>query len=343
MKAALYFLLFIPFWAFSQQYKLQPLNSGTNTSIRGLSVVSNQVAWVSGSNGYVGKTTDGGISWKWIKPAGYEKLDFRDIEAFDNQKAIVINAGSPAFILLTVDGGKTWKETYKNIDSAIFLDGMDFWDKKNGIIFGDPIHHKLQLLKTRNGGLTWVDVSEHLKMEMETGEAGFAASGTTIKAIGNGKVWITTGGAVAYVYHSNNYGDTWNKYPCPILQGENNTGPFSMDFYNDKKGIIVGGNYQKDKENLNNVLLSNNGGKDWIKPISPVFGYRSGVTYLTKDLIIAVGTSGVDLSRDGGLNWVHLSDLSFNAVRKKGALILLAGNKGVIYSLKLSSLSLPVK
>lgn len=220
---------------------------------------------------------------------------------------------------------------------------MDFWDKKNGIIFGDPIHHKLKLLKTRNGGLTWLDVSEHLKMEMEIGEAGFAASGTTIKALGNGKVWITTGGAVAHVYHSNNYGDTWNKYPCPILQGENSTGPFSMDFYNDKKGIIVGGNYQKDKENLNNVLLSNNGGKDWIKPISPVFGYRSGVTYLTKDLIIAVGTSGVDLSRDGGLNWVHLSDLSFNAVRKKGELILLAGNKGVIYSLKLSALSLPDK
>jgi photosystem II stability/assembly factor-like uncharacterized protein len=336
VKYLLFFFLNLPCLGFSQQYDFIPLSSGTNTSLRGISVVSDQVAWVSGSNGYIGKTTNGGKDWEWIKPQGYEKLDFRDIEAFSEKKALVMNAGSPAYILLTTDGGKTWKTTYQNIDSAIFLDGMGFWDQKNGIVFGDPIHNKLQLLKTRDGGINWQNISEHLAMEMKNGEAGFAASGTSIKTLGKGKAWIATGGTVSNIYHTDNYGYTWKRYSCPIWQGENSTGPFSLDFHDSSNGIVVGGNYVKDKENINNVLLTKDGGKTWTKPQVPVSGYRSGVLYAGPQLSIAVGTSGVDVSTDDGKNWRHLSDLNLNAVNKakNGKLILMAGNKGLIYSLR---------
>ncbi|HEX8607557.1 MAG TPA: YCF48-related protein, partial [Pedobacter sp.] len=180
MKKLLFLILCFPFTAFSQSYNFIQQTSGNSTSIRGMSIVSDEVAWVSGSNGTVGRTIDGGLNWQWIKPEGYEKLDFRDIEAFDSNKAIVVNAGSPAYILLTNDGGKSWTQTYKNTDSAIFLDGMDFWDEKQGIIFGDPIENRMQLLKTSDGGLSWKDISANLKRNMLSGEAGFAASGTTI-------------------------------------------------------------------------------------------------------------------------------------------------------------------
>ncbi|PWS29543.1 oxidoreductase [Pedobacter yonginense] len=305
--------------------------------MRGLNVVSNEVVWVSGSNGSVGKTTDGGLNWQWIKPKGYEKLDFRDIQAFDNQQAIIVNAGSPAYILKTVDGGETWTESYKNLDSAIFLDGMSFWDKNKGIIFGDPIQNKMQLLKTTDAGKTWTDISSKLKISLANGEAGFAASGTTIKTSAGGKVWIATGGMVSNIYYSADYGESWQAFKCPILQGENSTGPFSMDFYTDKIGVVVGGNYVKDKENSNNILLTNDGGKTWRKPQSPVYGYRSGVTYINSKTLIATGTSGTDVSTDGGNTWKHISDQSFNAVQKasKGNLVILAGEKGAIYQLKI--------
>ncbi|HWW42149.1 WD40/YVTN/BNR-like repeat-containing protein [Pedobacter sp.] len=336
MKAFVFLFLCLPLSLLAQKYDFLPLNSGTNTSIRGLSVVSDRVAWVSGSNGSIGKTIDGGKTWQWIKPTGYEKLDFRDIEAFDEFKAVVMNAGSPAFILRTVDGGKTWKETYKNTDSAIFLDGMGFWDEKNGIAFGDPIHNRLQLLKTRDGGLNWQNVSDHLNMDMGPGEAGFAASGTSIRTLGKEKVWIATGGTSANIYYSDNRGYTWKRYPCPILQGEASTGSFSVDFNENGTGVVVGGDYQKDKEHPNNVLLSKDWGKTWNKPLTPVSGFRSGVAYIDAVRAVAVGTSGVDFSRDGGKNWLHLSDLNFNAVgkAKKGSFILLAGNNGLIYRLK---------
>ncbi len=335
MKNTLFFLLLFPAICFAQNYTIKPLTAGKNTSMRGLSIVSDSVAWVSGSNGYVGKTLNGGKTWEWTQPKGFEKLDFRDIEAFDNLKAIIVNAGSPAYILSTIDGGKNWQQVYKNTDSAIFLDGMAFWDSQQGIIFGDPIKNKMQLLKTTDGGLTWKDISANLKKELKMGEAGFAASGTTIRTADHGKVWIASGGAVSNIYFSSNYGKKWKVYPCPIIQGESSTGPFSIAFYDHKKGIAVGGNYLKDKENTNNVLVTSNGGKSWSKPTKPVLGYRSAVEYITDQLCFATGSSGTDYSNDGGKTWTNISTQNFNALQKakKGKLILLTGNKGQIAQL----------
>lgn len=327
-----------PFFCTAQSFSLKPLNENTKTSLRGLSVVSDQVIWASGSNGSVGKTEDCGLTWQWVKPKGYEILDFRDIEAFDRQHAIIVNAGSPAYVLKTDDAGATWSEHYKNIDSAIFLDGLGFWNRNSGIIFGDPILGKMSLLKTTDAGKTWKDISSDLKQSLAEGEAGFAASGTTIKTRPGGKVWIATGGTASNIYYSADYGQNWNVYQCPIWQGESTTGPFSIDFFDARNGVVVGGNYIKDKANDNNVLITSDGGKTWKKPVTPVAGFRSAVTYLNKQTLIATGTSGTDVSNDGGQNWKHLSDQSFNAVQKsaKGNRIILAGEKGNIFELILN-------
>lgn len=323
--------------AVGQTYYLSQTTQDTNTDLRGLSVVSDSVAWVSGSNGFVGKTVNGGITWKWMKPKGFESLDFRDIEAFDDKKALVVNAGSPAVVLLTTDGGENWKVTYRNADSAIFLNGMDFWDDERGLIFGDPINNKMQLLETTDGGKHWNDISASLSIELSKGEAGFAASGSSIKTLKGGKVWIVTGGTVSNIYTSDNYGADWKAYKCPITQGEPSAGAFSVDFIDEKNGILTGGNYLKDKEGKNNVLLTKDGGKTWIKPLKSVSGYRSGILMFSHKVSFATGTSGTDVSNDGGVNWYNISEVSFNVIKKakEGTLILLAGKSGNIYSLKI--------
>lgn len=335
IRALVGVVLLFPLLADAQSYQFKLLNSSENTSIRGMSVVSDQVAWVSGSNGSIGKTLDGGTTWHWNKPVGYERLDFRDIEAFDENKTIVVNAGSPAYVLLTIDGGKNWTERYKNLDSAIFLDGMSFWDDQGGMIFGDPINNKMQLIRTRDGGMTWEDVSAQMKEELKVGEAGFAASGTTIVTKNPGMAWIATGGSVANIYFTHNRGFRWYVKPLPILQGESSTGPFSMTFYDKKNGVVVGGNYLKDRESTNNVLVTADGGRTWQKSERPVFGYRSGVTYLNEKVLVATGSSGTDISYDGGKNWQNISILNLNVVQKSktGNLVLLAGGKGELYQL----------
>lgn len=319
--------------AFSQQ--IIELQSGHNTSIRGLSVVNDSVAWISGSNGYTALTTDGGNSWIWKTVTGYEKFDFRDIEAFSATEAIIVNAGTPAVILLTTDAGKSWTEVYRNVSPDIFLDGMDFWSRKKGIIYGDPISGKMQLLQTTDGGRSWKEISQQLTIRLIAGEASFAASGTAIRTLKRGRVFIATGGSQSRLFFSGNYGKTWRVRDIPITQGESSTGPFSIAFRNAKIGVAVGGDYLKDTVRTKNIVLTEDGGITWFNAKTPPFGYRSAIEFISSQEILATGPSGTDISRDGGTTWRQLSPDGYHCVRKAkaGSLTILAGSNGRISKL----------
>src|ERR1700759_5352130 len=112
MNRILQIILFILLSKSSQAQQLQVLDSGNDISLRGLSVVSDQVIWVSGSEGTVGISTNGGNSWKWIRVPHFEKSDFRDIEAFNDREAIIMGITEPAVILLTKDGGSSWTKVF---------------------------------------------------------------------------------------------------------------------------------------------------------------------------------------------------------------------------------------
>src|SRR5690349_8662031 len=99
----------ILFSFFGTAQVIESLTVGTAVSIRGLSVVNDDVVWVSGSNGMVGRSVNGGKTWQWINVKGFEKTDFRDIEAFNAQTAIIMGISEPAYILKTTDGGDSWK------------------------------------------------------------------------------------------------------------------------------------------------------------------------------------------------------------------------------------------
>jgi photosystem II stability/assembly factor-like uncharacterized protein len=118
-KTPIILILLLCFQTLKAQ-KIELLQQGKPTSIRGLSVVDNKIAWVSGSKGYVSITTNGGKIWNWQQVKGYEKADFRDIEAFSDKVAIIMSSGTPAYILKTTDGGATWDLKYKNEDKPIF-------------------------------------------------------------------------------------------------------------------------------------------------------------------------------------------------------------------------------
>ena len=127
---------------------VEVVNTGVKTSLRGLSVVNNNVVWVSGSNGMVGKSSSGGKNWKWMSVKGFEKNDFRDIEAFDANTAIIMAIAEPAYILKTTDGGDTWKIVYENKTKGMFLDAMEFRDPMNGVVIGDPVDGRFFIART---------------------------------------------------------------------------------------------------------------------------------------------------------------------------------------------------
>jgi photosystem II stability/assembly factor-like uncharacterized protein len=192
------------------------------------------------------------------------------------------------------------------------------------------------LLKTRDGGTNWEDISQNNTISLMAGEASFAASGTAIRCDSKGNTWIATGGLQSRIFHSSDYGNSWKAYACPIIQGKSSTGPFSIAFHTENIGIAAGGDYLIDSSRVNNLLLTRNGGKTWSKPSITTFGYRSAIEYISKKVLIATGPTGTDCSKDAGKTWIPLSAEGFNTVRKakNGTLVLFTGVNGRISRLK---------
>ena len=124
-------------------------------SFRGLCAVNSEAAWASGSGGTFARTIDGGKTWQSGKIAGAEKIDFRDVAAFDEKTAVVFGIASPAKFYKTTDGGKNWKLVYENDNNDVFFSAASFCDNKNGIALSDPVGGKFLILQTLDGGENW--------------------------------------------------------------------------------------------------------------------------------------------------------------------------------------------
>lgn len=284
---------------------------------RGLSVVNEKVIWISGQKGFVGRSTDGGKTFSWRRIKSYEKMDFRTLHAFDRKNAIVATAGTPASILRTTNGGKTWEEVFIRHDSAMFFDGVGFWNKKRGLIFGDPIKGRMFLMETLDGGKTWNEIPFDDRPQLVEGEAAFAASGTTIRTLANGHVYIATGGVKSRLWHSRDYGHRWEVFETPILQGKPSQGIFSIAFRDTSYGVIVGGDYLMPDDTASNCFVTCNGGRSWFRVAVPPNGYRSCVEFISSYVCLATGTNGTDESTDGGFNWhKHYSATGANTVKR---------------------------
>jgi photosystem II stability/assembly factor-like uncharacterized protein len=206
--------------AVAQDFSWRSIETKTDAYFRGLSVVNDHVAWVSGSKGCVGRTINTGKSARMIQVKNFENVEFRSLYAFDSLTAVIANAGSPASILRTTDGGLNWTAVYYNNDKEAFIDGMDFWNDREGIVYGDPIKGTMLLLKTQDGGRTWKVLSKQNSPALKEGEASFAASGTGIRCIEDKKVIIATGGKVSRLWISNDKAENWSTIEPPVIQGE---------------------------------------------------------------------------------------------------------------------------
>jgi photosystem II stability/assembly factor-like uncharacterized protein len=312
-----------------QAQKIELLTSGTKTSLRGLSIVNDQIIWVSGTNGTVGKSLNGGSTWEWVTVKGFEKRDFRDIEAFDKNTAIIIAVAEPGQILKTMNGGLNWKIVFTDSSKGMFLDAVDFYNKKNGMVVGDPIDGKIYLAYTKNKGNGWNKFDGEKKSQRRwvtnEGEAFFAASGTNIEYLKKGKYCLVSGGKTARLFDEN--GD----HSLPIIQGKESTGANSITV-NKNNYVVVGGDFTNDKDTSSNCLVTKDGGVNWIVPATAPRGYRSCVTFLSDQQLITCGTSGVDISEDNGITWRLISSDGYHVVQKakKGTSVFLAGSNGKI-------------
>lgn len=331
------FLFSFTFFSFIQtnyaqvNYTLTILDSGHRVSLRGLSAINNQVFWVSGSSGTVFRSEDGGKTLEKLTVKGFEKRDFRDIDALDARHAYIMAVDSPGLILKTSDGGKSWKTIFTDTSKGVFLDAFAFNQDGAAVVVGDPLQNKLayMLLKKKD--------DDHFQKSMnspvlETGEAFFAASGTNVQYVpGTRDYVLVSGGMVSRFFNKNEI------TKLPLLQGAETTGANSIAVWDKDNMYVVGGDFLHDKDITGNACYTKDGGKTWLYPETPPFGYRSCVMYLKENILLTCGTSGVDISTDGGIHWKNISTLGFHVCQlsKDGKVVFLAGQGGRIARLTL--------
>ena len=320
MIKKLFFLLFCFVYDEVECQQIQIIESGLKTSIRGLSVVNDQILWISGSNGIVGKSIDGGLTWIYIHVPGFEKTDFRDIEAMNQNVALIMAIDSPAVILKTYDGGISWKEVLKDTARGMFFDAMDFYKDRYGVVVGDPIQGFFYKATTTDSGNHWK--IEKSKIMSESGEACFASSGTNIKKVNQQHDFFVTGGKYSY-WRSKN-----KQKLIPILQGMESTGANSVACKNKSYCLVVGGDYKRKDDTIRHIAITPNNGHSWFRSIQSPSGYRSCIEYISNDTWITCGINGVDISNDDGLHFKKISNIGFHVCKKSksGRAVFLAGN-----------------
>jgi photosystem II stability/assembly factor-like uncharacterized protein len=315
----------------------------TTADLRGIDNVGKGVAWASGTNGTVLRTTDSGAHWHLCTtPPNAEHLDFRGIQAFDANTAIVMSSGpgDQSRLYKTTDGCQTWTLLFANPDKEGFWDAIQFANRKFALLIGDPVPsprpgHKPQIVVyvTEDGG-------DHFKrwgyptLEADPSKVGaFAASNTSLVITKyqdmHGWVWLGTGGTLGpLIFHGGYISDVveqdgtspladlrWEPVKAPLASGTA-AGTFSIaldshETEDDDRNwifsarlVAVGGDYLKPNDTTGTAAFTTDGGQHWHPATTPPHGYRSAVAYDSKSKIwITVGPNGTDISTDDGRNW----------------------------------------
>lgn len=318
-----------------QVWKMQ--DSGATAGLRGIDSVDGTVAWASGTGGTVLRTTDGGAHWTRCATPDADKdgttLDFRGIQAWDAQRAMIMASGpgDKSRLYKTTDGCKSWTLIFTNPDAP-----SGFWDSfwmyplyKDGIILGDPVNRRITVFETHNGGANWKrDQNMGLSAKgMSVG--GFAASNSLFAQTRSGYMYgfVVGGKGGSYYFQRNSSFEKWSRVSLPLAEGSESSGPFALAirwtfprctdcahpvgyFF-----IAVGGDYTKPNDSTGTAAYSLDMGAHWTASKQPPHGYRSAVQW-SQDLRawITVGTSGSDISRDDGRTWRPLDNGNWNAL-----------------------------
>jgi photosystem II stability/assembly factor-like uncharacterized protein len=262
--------------------------SHTTEGLRGVSAVSRQVAWASGTHGTYLRTIDGGRTWTPAQVPDAGALDFRAVMAFSANEAFLMSAGpgEQSRIYHTSDAGRHWQLQFINSPPKGFLDSMVFWDSKHGLVLGDPIPDdsgklKFEVLLTDDGQNWRTLPAAQLPAAME-GEGAFAASNTCIAivhAASDPNIWFATGGKTARVFHSGDRGHSWQVFETPMVHGADSAGIFSIAFRDAMHGVIAGGDYKRPKDDGPNLAFTEDGGKTWTLSALHPLAYFSAVAY----------------------------------------------------------------
>ena len=305
-------------WAVAQPpvYRWEAQKSGVTARLRGVSAVNERVVWASGAAGTVIRSADGGATWTKLAVPDAAGLDFRDVDAIDETTAYILSIGTGPLsrIYKTTTAGASWTLQFTNQEEKGFFDAMAFWDARRGVVMGDSIGGRFDIRHTADGGRTWTRIDAKKLPPALANEGAFAGSGTNVAVLAGGHAWIGTGaGPRCRVLHTRDFGATWTVVDTPVAASQS-SGIFSIAFRDARRGLVVGGDYEKVGEAVNNAAATSDGGATWIA-VKGLGGFRSVVKPVpgSAGSWLAVGPAGADVTIDDGKTWTAVSGDGYDA------------------------------
>jgi hypothetical protein len=291
------------------QWTLQ--RSHTTAGLRGIHNVGGGVVWASGTQGTVLHSVNDGQTWQTCTvPQGAEKLDFRGIQAFDANTAIVMSSGTGDLSRLykTRDACRTWKLVFRNPDESGFWDALQFASRAYGVLIGDQVRGHFAAFFSTDLGEKWKQFDPTVFAVADKTQSFFAASNTSLLVdAARDQLYMITGGGTTSLFQIDGYFTTVPKFGYTRLNlatGET-AGGFSLASRMDGFKLItvaVGGDFKVPDRRTGTATFFT-GGK-WQAPDTPPNGYRSAVAYdAAARTWITVGPNGTDISTDDGRNW----------------------------------------
>ncbi len=315
--------------------------SHTTAELRGIDSVGHGVAWASGSSGTVLRTLDDGKTWQpCAVPPDAAKLDFRGVQAFDADSAIVMSSGpgDASRLYKTSDGCKTWRMVFADPDAKGFFDSLRRVTAHQLYLLGDPVEGKFSMFYSPDAGEKWY-IADDPGLEAEANDGAFAASNSSMIAVGAFLYFGTGGAASAHVYHTaakcppsaasaaksrsiDSCPLEWLKIDVPLAAGNAAAGVFSLASRNQTnmggkttaRLVAVGGVYEKPETTAGTAAYSADNGKTWAVSAAPPGGYRSAVAFDgASSTWITVGPNGTDISTNDGRSWQALKPATGDA------------------------------
>ena len=203
----------------------------TDATFDGVCFTDSLNGWIAGGGylidgGIVGRTRDGGRTWRFqsgVMPGGGTSFALSSIQFRDTLRGCAV--GSAGIVLVTADGGESWREVRRGRSPGDGLGDLDFVDESHGWAIGSA-----SLMHTEDGGETWTPLI------YGSSENGYF-SGNAIHFTNQKRGWLVSHGGT--LMHTEDGGVTWTRALLPLAPNEHPT-LWDVTFTDDAHGWVVG-------------------------------------------------------------------------------------------------------
>lgn len=267
-------------------------------------ILNEQTAFMSGNDGLIIKTTDGGNKWETKTTGTKEQL--WGLHFLDDQTGFA--CGAYGMILKTEDGGESWFSIPTGLNNLLY--SICFVDDKKGFASGSNV-----LLRTDDGGDSWTAVKDFpftppadwiRRIKFVNTQVGYACAdiGRIYKTVDGGTKWTSlnsgvqeplmdldfadalTGVVVGFngtILKTTDGGQSWTQMPCPL-------GPehlFSVDLVNQNSGFICTylGRILRNDELLSTVNIEDREFQLWQNQSTGIIEIRSNKQFDEKSIV----------------------------------------------------------